>query len=144
MIADIQGLTEEFVSAISKIDFTQYNYYMNFRNFPRGCCGDTCDLLQYFLFQKGILTTYIAKHRIGKQGTHAWLEYEDYIIDPTIGQFPTYIGVKYEVTNNKSWHDKNFGVNIAVRTLTYKDEFNSMSIIRLDSLYKIILEQMNR
>ena len=63
-----------------------------FCRFPRGCCGDTSDLLAHYLLEHGIKTNYICgNYRNGgieKWQSHAWLETIDgTVIDITGDQF---------------------------------------------------------
>lgn len=53
-----------------------------FRSFPRGCCGDTCNLLAEFLLSKGIETIYVSGDFNGQ--SHAWLVVKDDWIIPSI------------------------------------------------------------
>lgn len=46
-----------------------------FRNFPTGCCGDTCDLLATFLLSYDIETIYVCGVR--NRQSHAWLVLKD-------------------------------------------------------------------
>ena len=43
-----------------------------FWNFPRGCCGDTCDMLAEHLRRRGVKTIYVCGDDNGQ--SHAWLE----------------------------------------------------------------------
>lgn len=52
-----------------------FNRDICFREFPRGCCGDTCYLLASFLKEKDIETLYVWGDR-GFQ-SHAWLVVND-------------------------------------------------------------------
>ena len=77
---------------------------INMRNFPSGACGYASELLQRYLWEKGVYTLYIS----GQYGhgwraqNHAWLETRDRIvIDITGDQFsnrdpcfsiPVYVG----------------------------------------------------
>lgn len=47
-----------------------------FRNFPRGCCGDTCCLLAEYLLEHGIDTVYVCGSE--QDQSHAWLVIKDY------------------------------------------------------------------
>lgn len=62
-----------------------------FRNFPYGCCGDTCAMLGQYLISQGIVTEYVVGTWYGsdyRHQTHVWLEIESkLIIDITGDQF---------------------------------------------------------
>ena len=69
-------LASTFRSAIVKArDQGSFTKDLTFWHFPRGCCGDTCDLLAYYLRLKRINTLYVW----GNYGdsTHAWLVVND-------------------------------------------------------------------
>lgn len=46
-----------------------------FRRFPRGCCGDTCDLLAEYLRVNGVNTVYVFGNN--QDQSHAWLILKD-------------------------------------------------------------------
>ena len=63
-----------------------------FGRFPRGCCGDTSDMLAQYLVEHGIKTKYIVgtywDDETGDSQSHAWLLLnEETIIDITGDQF---------------------------------------------------------
>ncbi|MCP4163865.1 MAG: hypothetical protein GY760_27710 [Deltaproteobacteria bacterium] len=74
-----------------------------FKNFPKGTCGDTSDLLAQWLIEKGFDNVKcVCGQKNGEP--HAWLELNDLIIDITSDQFddglsPVYIG------RNRDFHD---------------------------------------
>ncbi|EJG2372267.1 hypothetical protein MT371_24630 [Vibrio parahaemolyticus] len=58
--------------------------------FPTGCCGDTALLAAMHLFIKfGIECKYVSARGLGdnQQLSHAWIEYNGYIIDLSADQF---------------------------------------------------------
>lgn len=70
----------------------EFNDDFSFYKFPRGCCGDTSDLLAQFLLEHGIKTYYVfGTFRPGSFEdiqTHAWILTENQIIiDITGDQF---------------------------------------------------------
>ena len=89
----IENLGIQFRNAIEKAQINGERDEINyFRNFPRGCCGDTCDLLSHYLLESGISTRYVCGTFYGKTTdkfqSHAWLLYKDrVIIDITGDQF---------------------------------------------------------
>ena len=100
-IMEIKKLTTDFRNAIESMDTHEFGESEWFSHFPRGCCGDTSDLLSKYLMSNGIKAFYVSGTDRGQ--THAWLEYNDYIIDITADQFPD-ISEKVLVTNNRQWH----------------------------------------
>jgi hypothetical protein len=82
-------------AAFEQMDKT--NLPITFRNFPRGACGDTCEVLAEILKEFGHGNfRYVAGRR--KNGNcHAWLQCNSVIVDITSDQFdeisdPIYIG----------------------------------------------------
>ena len=57
--------------------------------FPKGACGETCDLLAQWLWEHHIESYYYCgRHADG--ATHAWLEADGQIVDITGDQFPEF------------------------------------------------------
>lgn len=104
MIDLIKIYASNFREVLEHLDKEDVGNFSHFENFPTGCCGDTCDLLRWFLKSKGINTIYVTASD-GCLGTHAWLEFEDYIIDITADQFPD-VDEKVIISNNSIWHNK--------------------------------------
>lgn len=104
--------------------------------FPQGLCGTACDMLSKYLEQNGISTAYV----FGENSnciTHAWLEYEDLIIDITADQFSE-IDEKVVVTRNRCWYEQ---FNIESRTEKY--DFlgvNSIDVHERKTLYNQIVQ----
>lgn len=72
---------------------------VTFKNFPKGACGDTCEVLAEILKELGHGGfTYVAGRR--KNGnSHAWLEQAGMVVDITADQFDeiyeaVYVGPK--------------------------------------------------
>lgn len=107
-----------------------------FENYPRGCCGDTCNLFARFLAEKGIQAKYVWGVR-GEQ-SHAWLEYNGWVIDLTADQFPE-ISEKIVITKDKKWYSKFKG-----QRKSYNDfyQFNGYNSDRLSTIYQNILHKM--
>ena len=73
---DIYRLAKTFKdAAVSARDAGLFRNDICFQSFPRGCCGDTCDLLATYLLSHGIETIYVCGTR-GEQ-SHAWLVVND-------------------------------------------------------------------
>lgn len=93
---DIYKLVNQFRSAIeSAKNAREFVRDLRFRQFPTGCCDDTCDLLAHYLLEHGIRSrqivgTYSDGNPENNTG-HAWLQLDDQtIIDITGDQFKYY------------------------------------------------------
>lgn len=79
-----------------------------FDNFPKGSCGITCDLLGEYLLRNGYATKYVCGTKYGNtpfdSQSHAWLLYNNIIIDITGDQFKN--NSKYLYNNNKVYVGK--------------------------------------
>ena len=84
---NINRLVKQFRDAIDVArDTGDFNNDFSFYKFPRGCCGDTSDLLGQFLLENFIRTYYV--FGMYKNQSHAWLLTENrIIIDITGDQF---------------------------------------------------------
>lgn len=59
-----------------------------FDSFPRGCCGDTAELLAAYLKDEGLgVFEYVSGWCTRIHSSHAWLEKDDLVIDATSDQF---------------------------------------------------------
>ncbi|GJA20887.1 hypothetical protein [Aeromonas caviae] len=82
-------------AAFERLDKT--NLPVTFRNFPRGACGDTCEVLAEILKDLGHGTFRYVAGRRENGNSHAWLQYDSVIVDITADQFdeisePVYLG----------------------------------------------------
>lgn len=82
-------------AAFERLDKT--NLPVTFRNFPRGACGDTCEVLAEILKDLGHGTFRYVAGRCENGNSHAWLQYDSVIVDITADQFdeisePVYLG----------------------------------------------------
>ena len=114
---------------------------IRFRQFPLGCCDDTCDLLAQYLLEHGIRTRQVSgayRDGVFENNTgHAWLIKGSTIIDITGDQF------RYD----KIFLNFNESVYVGRKNDFYKlfeidsihENFNIKSNARLHNLYKIIL-----
>ena len=69
---ELSQFVEEFRSAIDKAkEHSEFANDISFYDFPRGCCGDTSELLACHLQRRGYETIYVCGLR-GDQ-SHAWL-----------------------------------------------------------------------
>lgn len=71
----------------------------HFTRFPKGCCGESCDILgTWFINElKFPDVVYVAGAIPNAQGSHAWLKCNGYIVDITSDQFedgcgPVFVG----------------------------------------------------
>lgn len=96
-------LAMQFRVGIEKMDKSQIKFYKWFKQFPKGCCGNTSDLLAYFLMKHDIKAKYVTG--IWRGVSHGWLEYDGYIIDITADQFKE-IHKNVIVTRDDTWHSK--------------------------------------
>lgn len=75
---------------------------VTFRNFPKGCCGDTCLLLIRFLHDNGYKNLqYVAGWN--KDQSHAWIKYANIYLDITADQFGQ---DKIIVTEKSEFHER--------------------------------------
>lgn len=90
----IESLAWEFRKAMDGAkESEEFKSDIVYKNFPRGCCGDTSDLLAQYLLEHGIKTLYVCgTYRDGcfeNLQSHAWLLCMDseVIVDITGDQF---------------------------------------------------------
>ena len=115
----------------------------SFRKFPRGCCGDTCELLAQYLLDHEIATDYTWGTYKGQ--THAWLVTDNHIIiDITGDQFKekpeffyynqsVYVGVETDFYKLFKGAEENHHKNVGL------DALSRMCQPRLKKLYHVIL-----
>ncbi|WP_404351689.1 hypothetical protein LG324_03010 [Phycicoccus jejuensis] len=76
--------------------------------FPKGACGDTCEMLADFLRSRSLGDpTYVTGLSEDHARSHAWLEIDDLIIDITADQFGD-VEEQVIVTTDRSWHESRF------------------------------------
>ncbi|GAA1843477.1 hypothetical protein [Asanoa iriomotensis] len=74
--------------------------------FPRGACGDTCELLGQFLVDEGLgQSLYYSGQRDVPLQSHAWLERDGLILDITADQF-TDVAERVMLTKDRRWHSR--------------------------------------
>ena len=139
--APIVDKVKEFRDLIERTDFSLHHDSEWFSDFPRGCCGDTANLLWKFL-QINFNGKYDSDIRIKngeKNGRwHAWLEYRDTIvIDVTADQFhsisePVIITTDKEFYREFRRHDNNVYIEPDF------DMVESYNRARLSRLYNLI------
>ena len=94
-----QSLTDQIfmirntLESFTKSDFSSRTSFYSCSGFPKGCCGDTADLLGLY-FDKyhnidSIYVTWVGLPR-NPNASHAWLLVENEIIDITADQFNEY------------------------------------------------------
>jgi hypothetical protein len=148
---DIKRLVNQFRDAIDVAMVAgDFDEDLTFRRFPRGCCGDTNDLLAQFLMENGIRTYYVCgTNRDGSPEnyqSHAWLLTDNHIlIDITGDQFkynpdflnydkPVYVGIKDDFHRLFEVEDRDVHENNGISNL------GSMCQPRLNELYKKIMQ----
>ena len=74
-----------------------------FMDFPRGCCGDTADLLGVYLEDLGMQDV---RHVWAMHGevSHAWIEVNGIVVDITSDQFPEFTD-SVVVADPSRWHE---------------------------------------
>lgn len=112
-----------------------------FNDFPRGCCGDTAELLAAHLKDAGLGTfSYISGWDTEAQTSHAWLEKDGHIIDITPDQFED----AYErpfVTADDTWYQR-FSNRQNIDDGDFRLQ-NSVVPTRLEIAYRIIQQNLN-
>ena len=91
----MRGDLAKIRSAFERID--KSNLPITFKNFPRGACGDTCEVLAEILKELGYGKFQYVTGRRENGNSHAWLQQKNLVIDITADQFeeistPIYIG----------------------------------------------------
>lgn len=149
----VKKLAHDFRKAIEKaIEVDELGLDFAFERFPRGCCGDTSYLLAEYLFENGIVTSYVCGVYRGRGSenmqSHAWLlTDEDYIIDITGDQFhnrPVFLNYNESVYVGKmdEFH-KLFEVEeTQVREIYGISEVSDFCSARLRNLYNMITKQL--
>lgn len=137
-IRTVEGLVLTFRLAIENLTEKDFGESTWFSEFPKGCCGDTSELLSKYLIENGIVAEYV--NGVHNTQWHAWLEYMGYIIDATADQFQD-IGDKVIITTDKQWHSK-----FKRQTRRYIDfEIdNKLNKVRLSKLYKSITVEIQK
>lgn len=87
---------------------------LQLREFPRGACGDTSDLLGMYLTEKGFPEVQYVSGNWYPPGesahhSHAWLEVGGFTVDITAYQFPE-VAEQVLVTRESPWHRRFEGV----------------------------------
>lgn len=147
---NIRILVGQFRIAIDRAkEAGEFNDDFSFFKFPRGCCGDTSDLLAHFLLKNGVRTQYIcgiyrpaSKENIQ---SHAWLLTNgQIIIDITGDQFrddPDFLNYHKSIYIGEidDFH-KMFRVDSSgIRDNNGLDALGSFCRPRLKKLYKKIM-----
>ena len=149
-MSNIKLLATHFRSAIDKaLSEGEFDKDPSFYNFPRGCCGDTSDLLAQYLLDNRIKTYYVCGNYYFDDVTmnaqsHAWLRATDKtIIDITGDQFkhdstflnydiPVFVGSEDKFHKLFEVEDRDVHENMGLSAL------GSMCLPRLSFLYQII------
>jgi hypothetical protein len=148
---DIKRLVNRFRDAIEMaLDAGEFDKDFSFNKFPRGCCGDTSDLLAQFLLENGIKTYYVCGTYLDgsfeNRQSHAWLLTENHtIIDITGDQFKNnsdflnydksvYVGVEDDFHRLFDVEDRDIHENKGLNA------FGSFCQSRLNELYRKIIK----
>jgi hypothetical protein len=135
----IANLSRAFREAIENCDKSKLP--CSFAKFPKGSCGDVAPLLGKFLIDHGLgESTYM----LGKRGkwSHAWLQFDNLIVDITADQFDDQ-SKSVIVTTNSEWHDQFKGQ--AQYSADYRIfGLDSPAGIILDSAYFVLLSTMDK
>ncbi|MGL5331147.1 MAG: hypothetical protein ACRDD7_17925 [Peptostreptococcaceae bacterium] len=142
---DIKRLVRQFRDAIDVArDIGDFDNDFSFNKFPRGCCGDTSDLLAQFLLENQIRTYYVYGMYRGQ--SHAWLLTDNKtIIDITGDQFKdnsdflnydksVYVGTEDDLHRLFKVENRNIRENSGL------DVLGSMCEPRLNELYNKIIK----
>ena len=121
-----------------------------FSRFPRGCCGDSSDLLAQYLLENGIRTYYVCgthyEDDCENNQSHAWLLTEDeVIIDITADQFKydpiySYYDLPIYVGHGNEFYDMFEVEKYSIRVNRGLDAFYGSCAFRLKKIYKTILQ----
>lgn len=139
MKQELFDLCKQFRKSLEMMDISEFPNSTFFRNFPRGCCVDTSNLLAKYLSEHGIKTEHYWGINTSGQ-SHAWLETMDWIIDITADQFEQ-IEDTVMITNNRSWHSQ---FKNQKSTNADFETFNTYNKERLFAIYKNIQKQLTK
>ncbi|MEG1482939.1 MAG: hypothetical protein RSA57_03970 [Cetobacterium sp.] len=148
---DIKRLVKQFRDAIDVArNAGDFDNDFSFNKFPRGCCGDTSELLAQFLLKNDIKTYYICGIYIDSpfknNQSHAWLLTDNHtIIDITGDQFKdnpvflhydksVYVGVEDDFHRLFEVEDRDIHENIGL------DKLSSTCQLRLNELYSKVIK----
>lgn len=127
------NLCSEFRLTLEKMGIENFPQSSFFNDFPRGCCGDTSNLLAKYLSEYNISPVYVWGINNNRQ-SHAWLEYQDWILDITAEQFAS-IDDKVLVTMDTTWHSQFIEQN---REISNFGTYNNYNKNRLSMIYSNI------
>ena len=88
-ISEVFTLASKFRKAILLVPRSElpWNSSMAISQFPKGCCGDTSQILATYLYSELNLVCNYVLGSNNDLGTHAWLEHNGVVIDITADQF---------------------------------------------------------
>ena len=112
---------------------------VTFQNFPRGACGDTCDILAELLTELGYGNFQHVSGCREDNYSHAWLEQDGVVIDITADQFdeisePIYFG---EMTK---WYQQ---FEIQIKKKAGYSLLDRNSVEELSEVHLIIKSKLN-
>lgn len=110
-------------------------------DFPRGCCGDTTELLGFLLtlkYQQECL--YVSATGLGDNYgiSHAWLQVDGYIIDITADQFNGYDVEAIIVTKDSYFH------SLFHEVRKHKFIVNDPQLSSIKHVYEKVLNTINK
>lgn len=127
-----------------------FDFDYNMCHFPYGCCGDTADLLGQYFINNGIHPDYVCGcYYYGADArfqSHAWLEFENILIDISADQFREkerflYYSVPVYVGPIDNFH-KLFEADNRRKAYYLKNMAPESMRIRLQKLYGIIVDSI--
>ncbi len=102
-INDIQKAVRHFRRAMEQC---HEQFGLPFESFPRGCCGDSSELLAAYLKDEGFGEfAYVFGWSGEEDSSHAWLEKDGIIIDVTTDQFSGRENSPM-ITDDQEWHSR--------------------------------------
>ena len=145
--AHLYELAYRFKEAIVQAyEAGRFDNDITFCNFPRGCCGDTCDLLAEYLRNFGIETVYVCGSELDQ--SHAWLVIKDSSIekpkshhyelsDEIRDVFSLYSGGRSSGSIDNTYYDEMDLINGTIVDIT-ADQFGERSVYvdRLGKFHK--------
>ena len=138
MKEQLKKLALDVRNAIEKMDISEFPDSCSFERFPRGCCGDSSDLLSKHYMLNGIMAEYVCG--INEKGqSHAWLEHKGFIIDITADQFEE-IKDKVLVTDERGWHKQFKEIE---RQIHDYESFNRRNKERLSKIFANISKKID-
>lgn len=138
---ELFSICSEFRNALIAVkNSTGFDNKDIFNEFPEVCCGDTCDLLRFYLYNKyGIMTDELRydlyMYDDPEPYSHVVLMYQNFIVDITGDQF--YEWKEYSVYVD---YPDNFYKNMAFRES--QPFYNILNNNRLNKIYNLLMDKI--